>query len=158
MGTNRCEGYDIYAFQDENGCYVDVKSGELESLLPECGQSTEEEPVFVEKNQVQVEIPESLPENIQEDSMWQEYSGRCIGCGRCNFVCPTCTCFTMQDIFYKDNPKAGERRRVWASCQGMDILILREDIVSARVRETECVLRFYIRYQIIKRDSAIICA
>lgn len=33
------------------------------------------------------------------------------------FVCPTCTCFTMQDIFYKDNPKAGERRRVWASCQ-----------------------------------------
>ena len=117
MGTNRCEGYDIYAFQDENGCYVDVKSGELESLLPECGQSTEEEPVFVEKNQVQVEIPESLPENIQEDSMWQEYSGRCIGCGRCNFVCPTCTCFTMQDIFYKDNPKAGERRRVWASCQ-----------------------------------------
>ena len=50
MGTNRCEGYDIYAFQDENGCYVDVKSGELESLLPECGQSTEEEPVFVEKN------------------------------------------------------------------------------------------------------------
>ena len=55
MGTNRCEGYDIYAFQDENGCYVDVKSGELESLLPECGQSTEEEPVFVEKNQVQVD-------------------------------------------------------------------------------------------------------
>lgn len=23
----------------------------------------------------------------------------------------------MQDIFYKDNAKAGERRRVWASCQ-----------------------------------------
>ncbi len=49
--------------------------------------------------------------------MWQEYGSRCIGCGRCNFVCPTCTCFTMQDIFYKDNPKAGEWRRVWASCQ-----------------------------------------
>ena len=49
--------------------------------------------------------------------MWQEYAGRCIGCGRCNFVCPTCTCFTMQDIFYRDNENAGERRRVWASCQ-----------------------------------------
>ena len=24
---------------------------------------------------------------------------------------------TMQDIFYRDNEKAGERRRVWASCQ-----------------------------------------
>ena len=73
MGTNRCEEYDMYIFQDENGCYMELKCRELEEL--------------------------------------------CIGCGRCNFVCPTCTCFTMQDIFYKDNPKAGERRRVWASCQ-----------------------------------------
>ena len=24
--------------------------------------------------------------------------------------------FSMQDIFYKDNEKTGERRRVWASC------------------------------------------
>lgn len=48
--------------------------------------------------------------------MWNEYDSRCIACGRCNFVCPTCTCFTMQDIFYTDNGKVGERRRVWASC------------------------------------------
>ena len=41
----------------------------------------------------------------------------CIGCGRCNFVCPTCTCFTMQDISYRENADVGERRRVWASCQ-----------------------------------------
>ena len=49
--------------------------------------------------------------------MWEEYNSRCISCGRCNFVCPTCTCFTMQDIFYKENQNVGERRRVWASCQ-----------------------------------------
>ena len=51
------------------------------------------------------------------DEIWQEYGARCIKCGRCNFVCPTCTCFTMQDIFYRDNANVGERRRVWASCQ-----------------------------------------
>ena len=117
MGTNRCEGYDMYVFQDESGCYFEAKSEKVEELLPKCGQNTEEAPVFVEKNQIQVAIPDSLPAGIHQDAMWQEYSGRCIGCGRCNFVCPTCTCFTMQDIFYKDNPKAGERRRVWASCQ-----------------------------------------
>lgn len=48
--------------------------------------------------------------------MWDDYDSRCINCGRCNFVCPTCTCFTMQDLFYSENGKAGERRRVWASC------------------------------------------
>ena len=30
--------------------------------------------------------------------------------------CPTCTCFTMQDLFYSENGKVGERRRIWASC------------------------------------------
>ena len=117
MGTNRCEGYDLYVMQDENSCYSEIKNKQLEKLLPGYGQNTEEAPVFVEENQIQVEIPEHLPDDVHQDAMWQEYTGRCIGCGRCNFVCPTCTCFTMQDIFYKDNPKAGERRRVWASCQ-----------------------------------------
>lgn len=149
MGTNRCEGYDIYAFQDENGCYVDVKSGELESLLPECGQSTEEEPVFVEKNQVQVEIPESLPENIQDDALDVDVV---ILSAQPVPVLP-CRIFSIKIIRRPGNAAACGLPVRW-----MDILILREDIVSARVRETECVLRFYIRYQIIKRDSAIICA
>ena len=48
--------------------------------------------------------------------MWREYDERCVACGRCNLVCPTCTCFSMQDIHYRDNPANGERRRVWASC------------------------------------------
>lgn len=117
MGTNRCEEYDMYIFQDEKGCYVELRCRELEELLWDYGQNVQEKPTFVEKNEVYVEIPEELPDTIHRDSMWQEYGSRCIGCGRCNFVCPTCTCFTMQDIFYKDNPKSGERRRVWASCQ-----------------------------------------
>ena len=57
-----------------------------------------------------------MPHDILTDAMWDEYSSRCIACGRCNFVFPTCTCFTMQDIFYTDNGRVGERRRVNASC------------------------------------------
>ena len=41
---------------------------------------------------------------------------RCIGCGRCNYACPTCSCYTMQDVYYTDNGKVGERRRVGSSC------------------------------------------
>ena len=72
---------------------------------------------FVEENETKVEVPEGIDLNIIKSTVWNEYSERCIACGRCNFVCPTCTCFTMQDVFYKDNENAGERRRVWASCQ-----------------------------------------
>ena len=73
----------------------------------------------VTKDAVSVKIPDALPENAATLDLWKDYSSRCISCGRCNFVCPTCTCFTMQDLFYRDNDhgRAGERRRVWASCQ-----------------------------------------
>ena len=74
-------------------------------------------PDFVTENKEKVTLPRNLSNASFTKEIWQEYGSRCIGCGRCNFVCPTCTCFTMQDIFYKDNPKVGERRRVWASCQ-----------------------------------------
>ena len=33
MGTNRCEEYDMYIFQDEKGCYVELRCRELEELL-----------------------------------------------------------------------------------------------------------------------------
>src|SRR5699024_866021 len=78
---------------------------------------TEVIPDFVTENKEKVVLPRKLSNQSFTKEIWQEYGERCIGCGRCNFVCPTCTCFTMQDIFYKDNPKVGERRRVWASCQ-----------------------------------------
>ena len=61
-------------------------------------------------------IPAEVPASILKAPLWDEYNARCIGCGRCNFVCPTCTCYTMQDVYYTDNGKVGERRRVGASC------------------------------------------
>ena len=106
-----------------NHCFcVDMKTNiKCEQLLADAKMEAitlgEVTPKFVTENEVQVEIPEKLDLRVIYSNMWEEYSERCIACGRCNFVCPTCTCFTMQDIFYQDNRNCGERRRVWASCQ-----------------------------------------
>jgi sulfhydrogenase subunit beta (sulfur reductase) len=48
--------------------------------------------------------------------LWEEIGKRCFGCGSCNIVCPTCYCFDVQDGDSLDG-KAGERYRVWDSCQ-----------------------------------------
>ena len=88
MGTNRCEEYDMYIFPDEKGCYMELRCRELEVLLWDYGQNAQEKLNFVEKNEIHVEIPENLPDIIHQDSMWQEYGSRCIGCGRCENVCP----------------------------------------------------------------------
>ncbi|MDO5145700.1 MAG: anaerobic sulfite reductase subunit AsrA [Eubacteriales bacterium] len=114
MGTNKADDYDAYIKLDKNYCFMDVK---CEDLVPEGAEQTEVHPDYVTENKEKVTLPKNLSNESFSKDIWKEYGDRCIGCGRCNFVCPTCTCFTMQDIFYKDNSKVGERRRVWASCQ-----------------------------------------
>ncbi|MVX63025.1 anaerobic sulfite reductase subunit A [Clostridium chromiireducens] len=115
METNKNDEYNAYLKVDGDNVYVDVKDEDLESIFRN-DETLDVKPDFVTENSVKVSIPDNLSLDVMKSEMWKEYSARCIACGRCNFVCPTCTCFTMQDIFYTDNGKAGERRRVWASC------------------------------------------
>lgn len=112
MGTNKTSEYDAYVQVEGDRVLVD---GELPMDIEV--KQVEVTPLFAEENVTHVTIPENLNRKVANAGMWQEYDSRCIACGRCNFVCPTCTCFTMQDIFYRDNANVGERRRVWASCQ-----------------------------------------
>ena len=118
METNKTDEYNAYVKQSGKEVYLDIKDEELEGVFNKLNnESINVTPDFVESNDIKVNIPNNLELKVMNSKVWDEYSERCIACGRCNFVCPTCTCFTMQDIFYKDNGKAGERRRVWASCQ-----------------------------------------
>ncbi len=48
--------------------------------------------------------------------LWEEIGKRCLACGSCNIVCPTCYCFDVRDEISLDG-KVGERYRVWDSCQ-----------------------------------------
>ncbi len=116
MGTNKADNYDAYIKVDGDIVQMDLKWDALAADMQEA-DSVEVAADYVTENKEKVTLPKNLSNESFNKEIWKEYGARCIGCGRCNFVCPTCTCFTMQDIFYKDNPKAGERRRVWASCQ-----------------------------------------
>lgn len=48
-----------------------------------------------------------------EHPFWVENSLRCLGCGACAYVCPTCACFDIQD---ETRGKNGKRYRSWDSC------------------------------------------
>ncbi len=117
MGTNISENYDASIDKKGDTFEMDCKWDVLDALIKEVAESEKEvTPEHVTETKTHVNIPEGLDRRIADSTLWREYDSRCINCGRCNFVCPTCTCFTMQDIFYTDNGKVGERRRVWASC------------------------------------------
>jgi len=43
---------------------------------------------------------------------------RCLGCGACAAVCPTCHCFDLRDVVVDEGYV--ERRRIWDCCQFVD--------------------------------------
>ncbi len=51
-----------------------------------------------------------------DNKIWEDLGNRCLSCGNCTPVCPTCYCFDLVDIASL-NGQEGERRREWDSCQ-----------------------------------------
>ena len=49
-----------------------------------------------------------------DDALWDRMSDWCLECGGCNFICPTCYCFSVKD---RGTDGKWTRHRVWDSCQ-----------------------------------------
>ncbi|MCL6560697.1 MAG: 4Fe-4S dicluster domain-containing protein [Firmicutes bacterium] len=53
---------------------------------------------------------------------WEKISKKCLGCGICTFICPTCHCFDIFDHMAGDY--AGDRFRCWDSCMFQDFTLM----------------------------------
>ena len=58
-------------------------------------------------------IQDKLLTCFDNKDYWDKVSLKCISCGICTLLCPTCYCFDINDEFIKDQ---GERFRSWDSC------------------------------------------
>lgn len=58
---------------------------------------------------------EAIGEKVEWDApAWTRHARRCLACGACSFLCPTCHCFDIQDEVTADG---GLRFRCWDTCQ-----------------------------------------
>ncbi|MEN8200581.1 MAG: 4Fe-4S dicluster domain-containing protein, partial [Thermodesulfobacteriota bacterium] len=57
---------------------------------------------------------QKLQEEEVPEELWRELAGRCYDCGGCAYVCPTCTCFSVDDVPY--DASRGTRIRRWDAC------------------------------------------
>lgn len=60
------------------------------------------------------DLPEIFELEYQHD-LWQELGDRCLGCGACSLVCPTCYCYDVRDETELGGTD-GWRTRTWDSC------------------------------------------
>ncbi|ULE33397.1 4Fe-4S dicluster domain-containing protein [Mycobacterium sp. IDR2000157661] len=64
----------------------------------------------------------------RESPQWEEVAGRCLTCGNCTMVCPTCFCTSVEDTTDLTGEHA-ERWMQWASCFEFDFTFVHEGSV-----------------------------
>ncbi|MBD3380087.1 MAG: Ni/Fe hydrogenase subunit beta [Candidatus Omnitrophica bacterium] len=62
------------------------------------------------------ELQPLFEKSYNNTGVWDDVGRRCVSCGNCTAVCPTCYCFDVYDDVKLDM-SGGERGRVWDSCQ-----------------------------------------
>ena len=68
-----------------------------------------------------------------EHPRWEEVARRCLTCGNCTMVCPTCFCSTVEDVTDLTGEHA-ERWRKWDSCFTSDFSYIHGGSVRATAK------------------------
>jgi ferredoxin len=119
LAPDSAKGSDILLTILENGDYladiISEKGSKLVNAYPDLFEAESgQKKVVTEVRQKfsHEEVTKKLATAF-EHPFWKENSLRCLGCGACAYVCPTCACFDIQD---ETRGKDGKRYRSWDSC------------------------------------------
>ena len=119
MKSNIADYYSVACRIGKDEILLKIKDGEFADYF-DWARDCDYEPRFIMENEKKVRVPEITDSNmlrqIADLDMWKEYDDKCISCGGCNTVCPTCSCFETVDYLNQENSRKGERRRIWSSC------------------------------------------
>jgi ferredoxin len=122
LGPDSRIGSDVFMIEDNaGGYYLEAVTEKGEKLLSTFSDSLKETEVL-ESGALSEEVPvrfdaETIKPWLDDhfnDDFWKEMSLKCVGCGTCSFICPTCHCF---DIVDETRLGEGVRLKNWDSCQ-----------------------------------------
>jgi len=124
------EGFDLFLTDLGDYFMVWVGSSKGESIV-KAGQEIFEETISSQEvkdfiywrkehekaftNKIDMVGVTDLMELEYNGSLWEELAEKCLACGQCTMVCPTCTCYNVIDDLAV-NKEEGTRRRYWDSC------------------------------------------
>ena len=119
LSPSSSRGSDILLTKLQTGDYqaeiLTAKGNEIVSSFPDLFEPLTDEKVDITEVKQKFshkQVTEKLA-GAFEHEFWIANSLRCIGCGACAYVCPTCACFDIQD---ETKGKNGKRYRSWDSC------------------------------------------
>ena len=68
-----------------------------------------------------------------ESRRWDDVAARCLACGNCTQICPTCFCTTVRDHSLVDGNEA-ERERIWDTCFALEYSYIHGGSIRTTIR------------------------
>lgn len=126
-GPRADSGYDLAMDELEDGYVIypgTAKGRAVADALPQTPASREQRRTGKEASKEAARRQtRSLPSNNLRDALfsnlnharWQDVAARCLSCGNCTSVCPTCFCHSQAESAHLDG-ETSEHYRQWDSC------------------------------------------
>ena len=126
-GPRATEGFDIAITEIRDGFVTTIGSDrgrELVDRLPvrdATGAESELEELKIDRarecmdRQMRTQGLKARIDESLDHAVWAKTAERCLSCGNCTMVCPTCFCSTVTDSTELDNSHI-TRTRYWESC------------------------------------------
>lgn len=115
MAWDAGEALVFEAKSDKGKKFLEENSAQLEDLAGVTQPTAECTMVL------QVEGLTAKLQKMFEHSLWNEICKKCLNCGTCTYLCPTCHCFDIQG---KTRGESGVKFRCWDSCMYQEYTLM----------------------------------
>ncbi|MBO8127611.1 MAG: 4Fe-4S dicluster domain-containing protein [Peptococcaceae bacterium] len=137
FGPTSGEGADLFLTEVKDGYLAEALTSKGEALLKDYsdlftetgvdGALQEKEQLAVQldtqfKRKVDLDGVKARLDNMFEHPYWERLARKCLTCGICTFVCPTCHCFDIIDE-NGGGSNCGSRLRCWDACMFTDFTL-----------------------------------
>jgi len=168
------KGHDIAVSKVQGGCLVEAGTERGEKAIKENKELFAEarEAQITMRDEIRAKVVKDLDEKNKaypradgmteiirgalNDEIWDAISSRCVECGACTNICPTCYCFLLYD--QKTDRSHFQRIFAWDSCQVTGYARM-AGMLNPRPRLSDRVKhRFYHKYDYLPLShGAIYC-
>jgi sulfhydrogenase subunit beta (sulfur reductase) len=100
---HKTEGFDLFMHKTDRGYVLEEVTKTGSDLMKGFDQLTKFHGEYPNSEHFKSHLyaPQEKLSNVFDESydnlVWHEMAQKCVGCGTCNLVCPTCYCFDMED-------------------------------------------------------------